>query len=71
MIKISLDEYIDRLRLELLGNNIKSDELMILGQKLKHPLTLQEINTGVAIGMNLRLQENNIVQEKTERGISQ
>ena len=71
MIKISLDEYIDRLRLELLGNNIKSDELMILGQKLKHPLTLQEINTGVAIGMNLRLQENNTVQEKTERGISQ
>jgi|GEM_PF-2625346 len=67
-VKLSLDDYIDQLRDELLGN-LKKEDLLILGQKLKQPLTIQEINTGVAIGMSLREQVKNAIQEKTERGL--
>lgn len=65
-IKLGLDKYIDQLRIELLGK-VKKDDLLILGKELKHPMTLQEINTGVAIGMTKREQMKNDLQETNER----
>ena len=70
-VNLTLDDYIDQLRLELLSSGAKKDELMILGQKLKQPMTLQEINIGVAIGMNLRNQEKDANQKATDKGLTQ
>lgn len=68
-VKLSLSDYIDQLRLELLSSGAKKDELKILGQRLKQPLTLQEINTGVAIGMTMRGQVKNAMPETKERSL--
>ena len=52
MIDISLDEYIDKLRNELSNNNL--DKYSIVGKRLRCPLTEEEIETGIDIGLKMK-----------------
>lgn len=53
LITISLDDYINRIKLEL-SDNSKDDELIILGKKLRSPFSMQEIDDGIEMGLTLR-----------------
>lgn len=53
LITISLDDYINRIKLEL-SDNSKDDELIILGKKLRSPFSMQEIDDGIEMGLSLR-----------------
>ena len=71
LTSISLDDYIDRIRLELSKNDLGENELIITGKKLREPLTIEEVETGIELGLALRnkkSQNNNvekiIVKEK-------
>ena len=54
LIDISLDEYINRLRIELSNGIFLDDELSIIGKKLKNSLSNEEIETGIELGLKLR-----------------
>ena len=54
LIDISLDEYINRLRIELSNGIFLDDDLFIIGKRLKNSLSNQEIETGIELGLKLR-----------------
>lgn len=56
-ISINLEEYIERLRIEL-TNNISPKDLIILGKKLQNPLTSEEIEKGIEYGLTLRNEKS-------------
>ena len=63
LVNISLDEYINKLKKELL--NEEENELFITGRKLRCPFTIDEINNGIDMG--LRLRKQNIQFKPKER----
>lgn len=52
LIPISLDDYIERIRIELSGQDC--NEMLVLGGKLKQPFTIEEIEDGIEKGLELR-----------------
>ena len=54
LISLDFQEYIDRLRIELADNMLRDDELIIIGKKLQNPLTDDEIEIGIEMGLKLR-----------------
>lgn len=56
-ISINLEEYIERLRIEL-TNNISPKDLIILGKELQNPLTIEEIEKGIEYGLTLRNEKS-------------
>lgn len=56
-ISINLEEYIERLRIEL-TNNISPKDLIILGKELQNPLTSEEIEKGIEYGLTLRNEKS-------------
>ena len=61
LITISLDDYINRIRIELL--NQEESEPIITGRKLRQSFTREEIELGIEMGLKLREQN---VQHKTK-----
>ena len=60
LVTMSLDEYIERLRIELTNEISDDSERIVTGYKLRCPFTKDEIEKGISIGLALR---NNITQE--------
>ena len=58
VIKIELDELINRIRKEL-RNDFKENENIILRKKLRAPFTEEDIEEGIKYGMNLREKKYN------------
>ena len=52
LIPISLDDYIERIRIELSGQDC--NVMLVLGGKLKQPFTIEEIEDGIEKGLELR-----------------
>ena len=67
-VNISLNEYIDRLKIELMNNTLKDEELIIVGKKLKNTFTSDEIELGIENGLKLR-NIKNIKKEKIKEMI--
>ena len=54
---MEFDEYISRIRQELSGKITENQEMRIIGEKLKRPIELDEIEDGIKLGLNLREKE--------------
>lgn len=54
LVSISLDDYINRIRIELA--NKEESNLIVIGKKLRQPFTEEEIETGIEMGLALRNQ---------------
>lgn len=54
LIEMDFADYIDRLRLELSGNLEENKKMYILSKKLASPMTMEEIETGIELGLMLR-----------------
>lgn len=54
---MEFDEYISRIRQELSGKITDSQELKIIGKKLRSPIELDEIEDGIKKGLDLREKE--------------
>ena len=54
LVPISLDDYINRIRIELANN--EEINSIVIGKKLRQPFTEEEIETGIEIGLALRNQ---------------
>ena len=59
LISISLEDYIDRIRIELSEEDIPESELVILKSRIKNPFTKEEIETGIELGLSLRNNRKN------------
>lgn len=57
LVSISLDDYIERIRIEL-SNEMDDDSLVVIGKKLKCPLTKEEIEEGIKLGLSLIRQDH-------------
>ncbi len=66
IIQMNLEDYLARLRYELANNQLKENELIITGRKLRQPLTKEEIDTGIKIGLNL-IKQREAATQQTER----
>ena len=54
LITIELNEYIDRMKIELKNGLKEEDEKIIIGKNLRCPFSEEEIEEGIKFGMNLR-----------------
>lgn len=54
LVPISLDDYINRIRIELANN--EEINSIVIGKKLRQPFTEEEIETGIEMGLELRNQ---------------
>ena len=54
LITVDLDEYIYRMKKELSSNISKDTEKIVIGKKLKQPLSEKEIEKGIELGLELR-----------------
>ena len=63
LVQMNLEDYLARLRYELANNQLKENELIITGRKLRQPLTREEIDTGIKIGLNLIKQREAATQQ--------
>ena len=59
MVEMSLEDYISQIRREILG---KEEENIILGKKLRCPMTEKEVDEGIQYGLQLRdkMKENQL-----------
>lgn len=59
LVEMSLEDYISQMRRELLG---KEEENIILGKKLRCPMTEKEVDEGIQYGLQLRdkMKENQL-----------
>ena len=60
LLHISLDDYINRIRLELASKY--TDNLIVVGKKLRKPFTEDEIESGVEMGLRLKRINNPILR---------
>lgn len=54
LVSISLDDYINRIRIELANN--EEINSIVIGKKLRQPFSEEEIETGIKMGLTLRNQ---------------
>ena len=54
LITIELNEYIDKMKIELKNGLKEEDEKIIIGKNLRCPFSEEEIEEGIKFGMNLR-----------------
>ena len=54
LITIELNEYVDKMRIELKNGLKEEDEKIIIGKNLRCPFSEEEIEEGIKFGMNLR-----------------
>ncbi len=66
-VNMSLDEYINRLRIELSSTELEDDPI-VLGKKLKQPFTKEEIEAGIELGLLLRSDEKEETPKSKRKG---
>ena len=66
---MSIETYLGRLKQELSNNNLKESELMIIGRTLRQPLTAEEIDIGIELGLNSKRKEKASIQNTIERSM--
>ena len=54
LVQMNLDEYIEQLKKELSGDLSSDEKNIILGKRIKCPMTKEEIEKGIEVGMELR-----------------
>ncbi len=60
LVEMNLDDYIEQMKKELMGNMGKEEKNIILGKKIKCPMTKEEVEQGIELGLELRSRENQI-----------
>lgn len=58
MVQMDFKDYLNRLKKELSGNMEKGERNIILGKKIKCPMTDEEIEEGINLGIELKNKEN-------------
>lgn len=54
LVEMNFDEYVEQMKKELLGNMSKEEKNIILGKKIKCPMTKDEVEKGINLGLELR-----------------
>ncbi len=57
LISLEFDKYIDRIRKELSGKMSENEENIILGESIKTPFLMEEIEKGIELGIELRRKQ--------------
>lgn len=68
-VHMDFESYINRLKLEFSSNQLKENDLIIVGRNLRQTLTMEEIDTGIKLGLDLRSQEKSKIMQSTERSL--
>lgn len=54
LVEMNLEDYISQMRKELLGNLVEGQKHIILGKRIKCPMTEEEVEQGIQHGLELR-----------------
>jgi len=63
MVQMDLNDYISQLTKELSGQIKDKNDLRIIGKRLRCPFALDEIETGISLGMSLREKQKEKEEE--------